>query len=288
MGNNETKKIKFQIVNIKLQTSKTGKDKLKAYENLIKELKNKRIHSSVAENIHVIIYSCYERKTPISNVKYLYGVIGKGIYFENDVVRKINIEKSEGENAYSDKNSIWEPKLGEYIFIPDIHRFVYINTSGISINDVYRFLKESLSVVADRDDIVEVEIVKDPKITDEILSAYQVHMLNYSVSYTNDDPVASHDKLLDERLKNIFAGKFSAKIEADHHGYLNTEDELTGGGVRLSEQNGQINEAIITQEKGGQKVRLSNAEKPRFFTVEASEENFRERIISKITRNTRE
>lgn len=284
MANNETKKFKFQVINIKLQTAKTGEDKLEAYEALIKRLKNRKIHSSVAENTHMIIYSCYKKETSISNIGYLYGTIGKGIYFENEVIRTLNIEKSEDEKAYSDKNKILEPKVGEYIFIPSIHRFIYINTQGITINNIYKFLKESLPLVADKNDIVEVEIVKDPKITDEILNAYQVHMLDYSISYTNDDPTSSYDRLLDERLKRIFAGKLSVKVEADNHGYLDTADELTGGGVKLSEENGQINEAVITQKRGDKKIKLSNAERPRFFEVESSEDNYKESIIGKIAR----
>lgn len=287
MANNETKKIKFQVINIKLQTSKTGDEKLEAYENLIKRLKNRKVHSSVAENTHMIIYNYYKRETPISNVGYLYGTLGKGIYFEKEVIRTLNIEKSEDEKAYSDKNIIWEPKIGEYIFVPSIHRFIYINTPGISINNIYKFLKESLPLVADKKDIVEVEIVKDPKITDEILSAFQVHMLDYSISYTNDDPTSSYDKLLDERLKRIYAGKIFVKVEADNHGYLNTADELTGGGVKLSEQNGQVNEAIITPRRGDKMIRLSNAEKPRFFNIESSEDNYKETIIGKIMRMIR-
>lgn len=287
MANNETKKFKFQVINIKLQTSKTGDEKLEAYENLIKRLKNRKVHSSVAENTHMIIYNYYKRETPISNVGYLYGTLGKGIYFEKEVIRTLNIEKSEDEKAYSDKNIIWEPKIGVYIFVPSIHRFIYINTPGISINNIYKFLKESLPLVADKNDIVEVEIVKDPKITDEILSAFQVHMLDYSISYTNDDPTSSYDKLLDERLKRIYAGKISVKVEADNHGYLNTADELTGGGVKLSEQNGQVNEAIITPKRGDKMIRLSNAEKPRFFDVESSEDNYKETIIGKIMRMIR-
>lgn len=282
MANNETKKFKFQVINIKLQTSKTGEDKLEAYETLIKRLKNRKIHVSVAENTHMIIYSFYKRETSISKIGYLYGTIGKGIYFENEVIRTLNIEKSEDEKAYSDKNIIFEPKIGEYIFIPAIHRLIFINTQGISINNVYKFLKESLPLVADKNDVVEVEIVKDPKITDEILSAYQVHMLDYSISYTNDDPTSSYDKLLDERLKRIFAGKLSVKVEADNHGYLDTADELTGGGVKLSEQNGQINEAIVTPKRGDKRIKLSNAERPRFFEVESSEDNYKESIIGKV------
>jgi len=284
MANNETKKFKFQVINIKLQTAKTGEDKLEAYEALIKRLKNRKIHSSVAENTHMIIYSCYKKETSISNIGYLYGTIGKGIYFENEVIRTLNIEKSEDEKAYSDKNKILEPKVGEYIFIPSIHRFIYINTQGITINNIYKFLKDSLPLVADKNDIVEVEIVKDPKITDEILNAYQVHMLDYSISYTNDDPTSSYDRLLDERLKRIFAGKLSVKVEADNHGYLDTADELTGGGVKLSEENGQINEAVITQKRGDKKIKLSNAERPRFFEVESSEDNYKESVIGKIVR----
>lgn len=278
------KKIKFQIINIKLQTNKQGVEKEDAYLNLIHKLKTKKIHSSVAENTHMIIYSDFERATPVSNVRYVYGKLGKGIYFENELINSLNIAESKDEKQQSNKNQILEPKIAEYIFIPTVHRFIFINSPGISINHIHKFLKESLPLVADKEDIVEVEIVKDPKITDEILNAFAIHSLDYTISYTNDDPTKSVEKLLDDRLKKIFAGKMTVQLEADNRGHLNMDepDELIEGGVKLAEQNGQINQAIITKKMGGKKIKLSNRENPRYFDVEANEYDYRERIIGKV------
>ena len=278
------KKIKFQIINIKLQTNKQGLEKEDAYLNLIHKLKTKKIHSSVSENTHMIIYSDFERTTQVSNVKYVYGRLGKGIYFENELINSLNIAESKDEMQQSNKNQILEPKIAEYIFIPKVHRFVFINSAGISVNNIHKFLKESLPLVADKEDIVEVEIVKDPKITDEILNAFAIHSLDYTISYTNDDPTKSVEKLLDERLKKLFAGKMTVQLEADNRGHLNMDepDELIEGGVKLAEQNGQINEAIITKKMGGKKIKLSNKENPRYFDVEANEYDYKERIIGKV------
>lgn len=51
----------------------------------------------------MIIYSFYKRETPVSNVGYLYGTIGKGIYFENEVIRTLNIEKEAAARAQEEK-----------------------------------------------------------------------------------------------------------------------------------------------------------------------------------------
>jgi|GEM_PF-1331721 hypothetical protein len=282
--NSKIKSFKFQVINIKLQTKKVGVEKETAYADLIRKMKDEKIHSSVAENMHMIIYSFFERVTPVSQIEYLYGNLGKGIYFEEDLIDSLNIEKSEGEKQQSNKNQILDPKMGQYIFVPKIHRLIYINKSGISINNIHKFLKDSLSKVADKEDIVEIEIAKDPKITDEILKAYEIHSLDYEISYTNDDPTSSVEKLLDERLKKLFAGKLNVKIEADHNGHLNmTEpDELVEGGVKLAEQNGQVNEAVITRKPGGKRIKLSNRESARKFDVECTEENLKESIIGKV------
>jgi len=278
------KTFKFQIVNIKLQTIKQGLEKEGAYLNLINKMKTKKVHSSVAENIHMIIYSAYERVTSVSNTKYIYGLLGKGIYFDNELIKSLNIEESRDEIQQSNKNQILEPKTTEYIFIPKIHKFIFINSEGISVNNIYKFLKESLPLVAEKEDIVEVEIVKDPKITDEILNAFEIHSLDYTISYTNDDPTSSVDKLLDDRLKRIYAGKMTVQLEADNRGYLNMEepDELIEGGIKLAEQNGQINQAVITKKSGDKKIKVSNKENPRYFEVKATEDNYRESIIGKV------
>lgn len=278
------KKFKFQIVNIKLQTNKQGLEKEEAYLNLIRKMKTKKIHSSVAENIHMLIYNVYERSTQISETKYQYGRLGKGIYFDNELIKSLNIEESRDEVQRSNKNQILEPKIAEYIFIPRVHKFIFINTSGISINNIHKFLKESLPIVADKEDIVEVEIIKDPRITDEILNAFEIHSLDYTISYTNDDPTKSVEKLLDNRLKKIYAGKMTVQIEADNRGHLNMEepDELIEGGIKLAEQNGQINQAIITKKQGRKKIKVSNKENPRYFEVEATEDNYKEAIIGKV------
>ena len=286
MGNTQLKdtRHKFQVINIKLQTTKEGEAKNKAYSDLIKKLTNEKLHSSVAENSHMIIYSCYDRATPNTQIKYQYGDLGKGIYFEEDVINTINIEKSQGDRKITDKNEILSPKTAEYIFIPQIHRLVFINNEGISINNIHKFLSDSLQKVKDQNDHVEVEIVKDPKITNEILKAYAIHSLNYTISYTNDDYLEASDRLLDRRLKQIYAGKLNVNIEADHHGFLNTSkpDELIEGGIKLAEQNGQVKQAVITQNEGEGKIVLSNMERPRYFDVLANEEDYKQMIVEKM------
>lgn len=282
--NVDLKKYKYQVINIKLQSEKEGIERENAYYDLIKKMQSRKIHSSVAENMHMIIYNSYERTLPEVSIKYLYGNLGKGIYFEDEIISSINIEESKDEYLETNRNQILEPKNAEYIFVPQIHKFIFINNEGVTINNVYKFLKESLPKVTDKEDIVQVEIIKDPKITEDILKAFKIHSLDYTISYTNDDPTKSVEKLLDKRLKKIYAGKLSVQIEADNKGQFNMDepDELLEGGIKLAEQNGQINKAVITQTEGENKITLSNKETPRFFEVEASDDNYKESIVKKV------
>lgn len=274
----------FQAVNIKLQTNKTGVAKLEAYKKLIMDLSERKINSWVQENTHMVMYSATERISQQSKTSYIYGKIGKGVHFGDELVDTLNIEEAEEGITHIDKNKIWSPKITDYIFVPEIHRMAIIHGKGISINNLQRYLKEALLQVCDPNDKIIVEIMRDPLITDEILNAFKIHALDYEITYTNDDITDSADKLLDTRMKRIRAGYLALQLKADNNdSFDRTEpDELIDGGIVLAEQNGKINSAVITRKQGDDKIFLSNKEKPRFWSVETLYENFREAIVNKL------
>ncbi len=285
MAKDIDRKYSVQVINIKLQTDKEGDEKTKAYEMLFKRLVRKKILESIGENKAMIIYSYYESGTS-KNVRFLYGYISKGIYFDKDEVNTLSIEKSENVKTKSDRDSILAPKTNLYIFIPSIHKFCLIHKQDeyISINEVYRFLKTGIEKIRDEEDIVEIEIVKEPGITDEILNAFAIQYLDYTISYTNDDPTSSQMQLFDNRLKKIQAGNAHIQLKADHHGELNKDepDELIEGGIRLAEMNGTINEAVIKVSEKEKWIKVSNKKSPRVIIIQAFENTFKETIVSKI------
>lgn len=275
------KKFIVQIINIKLQTRKEGPEKTEAYKNLIRKLQINKVHEPISENNHLIIYNYYERATPIKQIPYIYGSLGKGIYFDKEEINSINLENLEAKKINPDRDNILASKTTYFIFLPTIHKFCIVVKNGINANNVYKFLKNALSKVAEKEDIVEVEIIKEPQITEEILNAFAIHYLDYSISYTNDDPTSSMDKLYDHRLKKLNIGEIGVKMKADFNGALNTDepDELIEGGIKLAEQNGNINEAIITRKRGGIRETVSNKENPRKVIVQATDEDFKEKIV---------
>lgn len=166
-----------------------------------------------------------------------------------------------------------------------MHKFVIIlKETSINATQVLKFFSKSLSQVADKNDIVEVEVVKDPKITTDILSAFALHKLSYTISYTNDDPNEPISDLFDKRLKRKNIGKLMVGLQADNNGAINKDDpdELIQGGVMLAEQNGVINEAIITRAPGEKKIRLHNQNKPRIFSVIGNINTYTSMIISDV------
>ena len=284
MNQKRDKKYSLQIVNIKLQTDKLNKEKTEAYINLIKELKLKKIHVEVNENYHMIIYSCIQRISNYDKIEFYYGALGKGIYFEEDEIPSINIEQSTNEYRTTDKGHILKPKTITYIFIPSIHKFCIFCNEGISITETFKFLKQSLPKVASKEDLVEIEIVKDPIITEDILKSFQIHSLDYTISYSNDDPNSSMEKQLDDRLKKLNIGKIGVKIEADHNNSLNLidKDELIEGGIKLAEKNGTVNSAVVTKIDGGERETLTNKESHCVINIKANDDNFLYIATSKI------
>lgn len=279
-------KYNYQILNIKLQTQKKDADKLAAYGKLINDLASKHIHCSIAKNKHIIIYSCNDGITETQN-NYLHGNLGKGIFFDKDVIENISIVQSQSEQTSPDKDKILDVEIARYIFIPSVHKFVLIlRDSSINANQMLKYFKVALKEVADREDIVEIEIVKDPQITESILNSFALHSLSYTISYTNDDPNGAIDRMFDNRLKKLQIGKAEISLQSDENGFLkkDEEDELIQGGVKLAEQNGLIKEAVITRERGGKSEKLQNQNTPRTFKVVADINTYTNIIVNQVVK----
>jgi hypothetical protein len=273
---------RLHVLNIKLQTDKNGADKRKEYVSLIEKIKGK--HERVAENMHMILYSIFMRKVEASQTEYLYGHLGKGIYFDSETITNIGIDELTSEKRQPDRSMIQGSKETLYFFIPSIHKFCIICKNGINAYNTAKYLEQVLPQVISKTDLIEIEIVKEPEITEDILNAFAIHYLDYTISYTNDDPTSSMEQLFDDKLKDLHIGEIGVKMKADHHGSLNTEkkDELIEGGLKLAEKNGTVNEAIITPKQGGKRRTVSNRNKARKIEIKATDDNFKERIISQI------
>lgn len=269
---------KFEVINIKLQTKKENEEKIDAYIKLITGLVEKKIHTAVGKNLHLMLYSYYEKATD-NGTKYLYGRLGKGFYFDNKESQAIDIENLKSETNENDTSKIFDALITDYIFIPEAHRFCVRVGAKVSGNDVRKFLINALPKVCDVDDIIRVEIDNEPRAIDEILNASKIHKIDYVVTYTNDDVLGATGTLFDKRLKRSNIGKIEVKAESDHHDFLNIEgEELLEGGIQLARSNGTIKSATITTKSGKRKT-VKSKEIPMKIEFKATVERFREFMV---------
>lgn len=271
----------FEVINIKLQTNKTDIEKYDAYKSLIIKLVNSKLHSAVGENKHLIIYTAIS-KVSETGIEYIYGRIGKGIYFEKENGSAIDIEKSETEPETFDTSKIYNPANADYVFIPSAHRFCVRIGDKISGNDVRKFLYSNIPKIMDTSDKIEVELENEEKAINEILTALAIHKIDYNISYTNDDTLGAAASLFEKRLKKSQIGKINIKAEADHNDFMKFKgEEILEGGIELAENNGNINSAEITNSKGIRKT-VSTKDRPKRIKVQCDYEVFRNAIVREI------
>ncbi|WP_158795880.1 DUF4747 family protein [Pedobacter sp. L105] len=257
-----SKKLKFYIINVKLQSHKEGNQRLQAYENLIIGLTS-RPHFTRLNSVEAItMYEPFSREE--NGIKYYYGTIGKGIsFFDKDeisVLSNNNVSKEVVE-----KNRILEPKTGEYLFIPSKHRFALLKQpNSVSIYDFEKFLRDQLHNYIAPDEKIEIDFEKEPSIIEEIFSAEAVYKLSYEISYTNSDALPAQGELFDELLKENNIGKLTVTAQADHHdeGMNIKEVDFLGGGIEVARNNGVIKTAKIRPIEGGRVKTIYNNNKP--------------------------
>lgn len=271
----------FEIINIKLQTEKNENERFDAYKAFIYRLVERKLHSAVGENKHMIIYSAYPKITE-TGVEYIYGRIGKGIYFTDKEGSAIDIESLETENEIYDTSKIYNPDRTDYVFIPAAHRLCVRIGNKITGNQVRRFLLSNVQSIVDKGDKIEIELQKEETTIEELLKAKKVHKLDYSISYTNDDTLGAAASLFDRRLKKSQIGKIQLKAEADHNDQMKVEgEEILEGGIELARNNGTINSAEITTISGERK-HLSTKEIPKRVKIKSDHETFRNALVSAI------
>lgn len=267
------KKFKFYVFNIKLQSSKTGEDRIKAYEELILNLTKKKRFTRLTKSDAITLYPPYERDE--KGIKYFYGNIGKGIsFFDKEVVNVLN-NNNVSKEAINQEN-IFEPIMGQYIFVPSIHRFALLKTANsISIFEMEKFLREHLVKLVKPEEVLEIDFEKEPSVINEIFNAYAVYSLSYEISYTNNDALSAQGELFDNILKDNHIGKLNVTAVSDYETEgMNIKDvDFLGGGLEVAKKNGVVKSAVIKPTEKKRRKRVTNKENPSVYEVEMINEN---------------
>lgn len=258
-------KITFFLFNIKLQTNKNNEERLLAYRELIEKLTQKKNRIlEVKPNQAVTMYgSLGDKMSP-----YIYGRTAKGLYIAGE--EKKIFKDGELQKEPNDPNSLIDPNIARYIFIPDAHRLcVEKTTKGPNPSDIEKYLNHFLNSLIDKEDIIEIILEKDTKAIKEIFSAKSVHEISYKISYTNEDLSQDLAKLFDDELKENNIGELVVNAKADNksEGLKINNTPILGGGLKLAESNGEIRRAVIIPINSKKKKTISNQDKPKFLEL---------------------
>jgi len=267
------KKNKFYVFNVKLQSDKKGSERIQAYETLIKSLTSTTRFTRLNKNEAIAMYKPYERSE--KGVKYFYGSLGKGIsFFDKDEIHVLDNNNISSEPVK--KNRILEPIVGDYIFIPSIHRFALLcKPNSISLNDFNKFLQDHLHKFVELPERIVIDFEKESSIIQEIFKARAIYSLSYEISYSNNDALSAQGELFDELLKENHIGDLKVTAQSDHRqeGMNISKVDFLGGGIEVAKRNGTIKHAAILP-LGSDKVKnISNTEKPIILDFEVLDDN---------------
>jgi len=268
----------FSMFNIKISPKTSEENFTQLYVDLIRKL-----HSdNIAINTRGEKYMELRTLSSYDNDKVLYGkltfyTILKGNDWYNK--RSRTIENVELENdLYPNAKEI------EYYFIPEAHRFCFINkTNGIAMSQIEIFLSKALPLIVDQDKtvIVTKELTED--VIDRIISASKLFKLQIELSYSNNDLSEDFEELLDNDLRdgqvknlNLLARSFKSEtIDLERSKFLNAA-------LRLSQSNGYA-EATI-ENADGKNENVATIEYPRKELLHSTEGNEHIDVLTRVLR----
>lgn len=240
---------------------------------MFKDISKGNFLTRVNKSQAITFYPPFEREE--NGVKYLYGVVGKGISFhDKDEIRVRDSQVSNIEATAKDK--LYDYNTNQYLFVPSVHRLALIKegVGTATIQDLEKYLEEHMSKFLKADEKLVVEVEKEPRIIEEIFNARKVFTLSYEISYSNSDALNPQGQLFDKKLKKAKIGKLKVEAEADHNAEgMDLDEEILGGGLDLAKRNGQVKSAKILPLNSDKIIRVTNSDKVKTLEFQVASEN---------------
>lgn len=281
-----SKKYKFYVINIKLQSTKSENDRYAFYDELITKLTEPIRFTRLNSTNAIAMFKPWHRDD--NGVKYYYGRLGKGIsFFDADRITVLN--NGDMSTELVDKNRLLQPNIGNYIYIPSIHRFALLKEpNAVTVGDFKRFLSSQIPDFILADENIEVDFEKEPSIIDEIFSAQAVYSLSYQITYSNSDTLNAQGELFDEFLKDKHIGSLDVTAKSDHNADgMDVENvNFLGGGIEVARKNGFIRSARIKPADEERIRTVTNKDKPLVEELELQndDDNLNEKWFTKLRR----
>jgi hypothetical protein len=268
----------FSMFNIKISPRTSEENFTQLYVDLIRKLhsENIAINTRGEKYMELRTLSSYDNDKVIYGKLTFYTILNGNDWYNK---RSKTIENVELENdLYPNAKEI------EYYFIPEAHRFCFINkTNGIAMSQIEIFLSKALPLIVDQDKtvIVTKELTED--VIDRIISASKLFKLQIELSYSNNDLSEDFEELLDNDLRegqvknlNLLARSFKSEtIDLEKSKFLNAA-------LRLSQSNG-FAEATI-ENADGKNENVATIEYPRKELLHSTEGNEHIDVLTRVLR----
>jgi len=266
------------MFNIKISPKQNDEDFTTLYSELIKKLFKKNIAINTRSEKWMQLRTQFSHE----NDKVLYGKI---IYYTKlDNNDWFNSNKKEIEKIELDKNLHPNAKEIEYFFIPEAHRFCFINKSnGIAISQVEIFLKDALPKLIgdDKQVIVTQELTYD--VIEKIINSPSLTRLEVGVSYSNNDLTDDFEALFDDDMRDSEIQHFNMTAKSFSTNTIKIGiSKILKAALKLSQSNGYAKATIKNDE--GKNENIATTEYPRKESVSSTEGNEHKDVFLKIIR----
>ena len=190
---------------------------------------------------HVSVNTYGDKSTKIRSLfphdNYIRGILVNYTQLENE--NWYNSETEEIEQVETNPNLNPNAKELEFIFVPKTHRIALIKRGkSFSLSQALRFFSEAFSEISDGN--VKVSLVSTFDVIDSIFQAKQVTSLKVSLSYSNNDNNEDWEEMIDSQAKQSELNSLAMEARGTkEHPICITEDNMLGGFIKLSRENGQ-------------------------------------------------
>jgi hypothetical protein len=272
------KSFNISMFNVKISPKESREDFSKLYAELIR-----RLHSeNIAINTRGEKWMELRTQFSLEDDKVLYGKLTyytmlEGSDWYNKKTKKI-------ETVELDEDLYPNAKEVEYFFIPEAHRFCFVNkTSGIAMSQVEIFLQEALPKLIDdsKSVIVTQELTSD--VIEKILTAPKLFKLEVGISYSNNDLSDDFEELFDNDLRDSQVQHLNMTAKSFKRDSIDIENsKVLKAALKLSQSNGYAEASI--QNEDGKNENVATIEYPRKETVFSTEGNEHKDVFSKVMR----
>ncbi|MEI8086365.1 MAG: DUF4747 family protein [Paludibacter sp.] len=237
----QSKHARIQFINIKLRPQESQKPE--RYIELINSIFESKISVNTYSDKHTRIQTLYGKGTEI-----IHGDL------VNFTVLNPDLPAFDRENNEL-KMIVYDPKLGPnaktcaYFFVPEFHKFVIINPSKISINQIVKFLVHALPEKLNDNEEVDITIEKSSDAIERIINSHAKY-LKVSLSYSNNDNNSYWAAALDDEYRDNGIKSVEATYKADKNNLFDVSQTKTiKGNVLLSQSNGYVEANIMEDDK---------------------------------------